>query len=109
MNKFLILLLFIAPVPAQAQGPMDGFMKLFNSKPPQQPKGQTSYKFIQPPKDKKLGNFRVTCFSPSGASLPDITNLQIKQIETNFTNYTFLTLDNKSVLAPIDFCFIIQN
>lgn len=106
MKKVLFCSLFIF-ISSNAFAQWEGFNNLFAPKAPV--KNSNSYKFIQPPKDKKQGNFRVNCFLPSGTSIPEFTNLQIRQIETGFTNYTFTKMDGKVAIAPVDFCYITQN
>lgn len=104
--KFILFCLIVSPFTSYAQ--WDSFSKIFSPKPQAQAPSNT-YKLIQPPKDKKQGNFTVTCTYASGEVNPAINALQIKQIETGFSSYTFLKLDGKVIIAPVDFCYIIQN
>lgn len=109
--KFIVFLfVFIITNSAQAQD----LQKLWNMVAPGNKVKTTDtktnqYKFVTPPKDKKLGNYRVNCYLDSGLPIPELTNLQVKEIETNFVNYNYITIDNKIIQAPIEKCVNIQN
>lgn len=110
--KYLILTaLLITPV-AKAQN-LGEFFKFVSPgakvNAPVNNQKPSKYSFITPPKDKKLGNYRVTCYLDSGMAIPELTNLQVKEIESNFTHYNYVTMDNKIIQAPVEKCVNIQN